>query len=861
VVTYVASPSTKFLWDAVAPEVPLQTTSKKKPKPQGCEACGMAMNCRSPKMKPFGQGALNIMVVGEAPGRDEDEKGRPFLGSSGKMLRQTFRDLGVDLDKHCITTNCVQCRPANNKFPARNKARLCFPRLMSQIQEHKPNVIFAMGERAIETLLGAPFKITVTRMHGRVIPIKELGAWVVCCFHPAYVLRQGGGRVERNLLAGDLASGLAYIDKPLSPVPFDENKYELVTDMNRAIKVVESFMGKDEVCFDYETTCLMPHHKEAHILSVAMCKPDLKSVCIPFDHNNHWTDAELLALWDVWTAFLVSHTPKVVQTERFEQMWSRKMFGRPINNVVWDTQLATHIIDYRGRTTSLEFMSFVEWGMRYKKEIDRSKLSELSLDDLAKYNCSDSSAQEGIRQLQGERLDKRTKKAHVFFRGCVGVLFDMEENGLKVDLKALDILDQKTKEKLAYNLALIDDCKSLKEYEAINGKLDLDSSQQLGKFLYQHNKIRPPKPSSKAGNFSVDADSIQSILKMKLEPDVSQFLNAYAAWKKNTKLKGTYIDGWRREMGEDHIVHPNFSLATTETYRSSCHDPNAQNIPVRNPLQAQIRKVIVPRHDFFLECDYSGAEVRVIAMYSKDKKLIEEIIGHFDTHRKWAAKLFKMKPADVPKDIRYNGKNGFVFPEFYGSWYRPIAENLGLDEQHVKHVEAEFWNTYSGVAKWKDRLMTHYEEHGFIPTLLGFCYYAPMRKNKIINSPIQGTAFHLFLDGVRKANDEMKRRELKSFLCLEVHDSALADVVDEECEEVVSILETNMTAKRFKWQGEVPLELEWKIGQNLLEMEDIKLDEAEEVKPGTGLEAPAIQHTVSADRTPVASRGGTLHQD
>ena len=119
----------EFFFDVA--EFTANTAKKSKPKTKrvrtavsrvsrnSCDGCKLQQGISSPKMEPYGEGRMNILVVGEAPGKQEDKKGRQFVGRAGEMFRKTARSLGLDIDIDCVLTNVVQCRPPANctKYP------------------------------------------------------------------------------------------------------------------------------------------------------------------------------------------------------------------------------------------------------------------------------------------------------------------------------------------------------------------------------------------------------------------------------------------------------------------------------------------------------------------------------------------------------------------------------------------------------------------------------------------------------------------------------------------------------------------------------------------------------------------------
>lgn len=304
------------------------------------------------------------------------------------------------------------------------------------------------------------------------------------------------------------------------------------------------------------------------------------------------------------------------------------------------------------------------------------------------------------------------------------------------------------------------------------------------------------------------------------------FLDLYMPYKKLAKLHGTYLQGIQREVDPNGILHAFFSLLTAVTFRSNSSNPNFQNIPIRNPKIGRIiRQLFIPRNGRALcEIDISGAEVRIAATYNHDPRLIDYILDPTkDMHRDMASECFKADVDQVSKQMRYAGKNMFVFPEFYGSWFKECAANLweysrnrsiqltdgtpvrdhlknnGLRtsdrfEEHIKEVERAFWeDRFAVYTEWKDKWWSDYLKRGWFETLTGFVCKGVMKRNDAINYPIQGTAFQCLLWALTKVRKILKRRKMKTLLIGQIHDSLLADVPFEEMDEYVSIVRTTIT--------------------------------------------------------------------
>ncbi len=140
-------------------------------------------------MPVFGEGdrSANLMFVGEAPGRDEDLSGRPFVGRAGQLLTRMIHAMGFERSQVFIA-NIIKCRPPQNRTPAVDEIATCIPFLEEQIASIEPRVIVALGSPSARTLLST--ERTITALRGGTYPFpKNDRIVVVPTFHPAYLLR------------------------------------------------------------------------------------------------------------------------------------------------------------------------------------------------------------------------------------------------------------------------------------------------------------------------------------------------------------------------------------------------------------------------------------------------------------------------------------------------------------------------------------------------------------------------------------------------------------------------------------------------------------------------------------------------
>jgi DNA polymerase len=152
-----------------------------------CTRCALA-GTRTQVVFGVGDPRAALLFVGEAPGRDEDLAGEPFVGRSGKLLdRLMFEEIGIDRSR-CYIANVVKCRPPQNRNPALDEIEACRPYLEAQISHINPAVVVTLGNFATRLLLVSTEGIR--QLRGSVYPFRE--GHLVPTYHPAYVLRAGG---------------------------------------------------------------------------------------------------------------------------------------------------------------------------------------------------------------------------------------------------------------------------------------------------------------------------------------------------------------------------------------------------------------------------------------------------------------------------------------------------------------------------------------------------------------------------------------------------------------------------------------------------------------------------------------------
>ena len=154
-----------------------------------CEKCDL---CCTRTHVVFGTGNPNaeVLFIGEAPGRNEDEQGLPFVGRSGQLLDQYLKAIHLDREKNVFITNIVKCRPPENRDPLPNEWDACIPYLREQFRLIKPKIVVCLGRIAAQRIIRPDY--SVMKEHGQWV--EKNGVYFTATLHPAGLLRSPGNK-------------------------------------------------------------------------------------------------------------------------------------------------------------------------------------------------------------------------------------------------------------------------------------------------------------------------------------------------------------------------------------------------------------------------------------------------------------------------------------------------------------------------------------------------------------------------------------------------------------------------------------------------------------------------------------------
>ena len=291
------------------------------------------------------------MIIGEAPGAEEDRTGKPWQGKTGRLLQETLKEIGIDLFEDCISVNAVNCLPPNNRTPTKKEIDCCRDiKVLKALAEHSPKKIILLGGVALTSFLGDRWKKKlggITMWRGFAAPDQDYKAWVCPTFHPSFVSRMDSREVtvtwKRDLQrAFNMAN---YITEYLNPKIIYLKNLKKLPNPKKAM-----------TAFDYETTGIKPHAIGHRIKCASIAyssdtvytfmMPGRKKKLIPF------------------LKFLLNKgIKKIGANTKFEEQWSDVRLKTEVKSWYWDTMLTAHVLDHRKGITGLKFQVYVYLGI------------------------------------------------------------------------------------------------------------------------------------------------------------------------------------------------------------------------------------------------------------------------------------------------------------------------------------------------------------------------------------------------------------------------------------------------------------------------------------------------------------------
>ena len=368
------------------------------------------------------------------------------------------------------------------------------------------------------------------------------------------------------------------------------------------------------------------------------------------------------------------------------------------------------------------------------------------------------------------------------------VLSRMERAGVRVDEERLQTLSREYEAQLA---------RTLHEIYALAGcEFLVSSPKQLQDVLFEKLKL-PAVRKTKTG-YSTDESVLEQLATQHELP--AKIL----AYRRLAKLKNTYVDALpplvNRHTGR---LHPTFHQLGAATGRLSAANPNVQNIPIRSEEGVRIREAFVPAEGaLLLSADYSQVELRILAHYSGDASLIEAFRAGEDIHRRTAAEVWGVTPAEVTAEQRARAK-AVNFGIIYGLSSFGLANQLGIATGEAQETIDTYFARYRGVRRFIDETIAAAQGDGFVSTYLGRRRQLPDLRSRnrtlrqaaermAVNTVIQGTAADLIKAAMLSIDRALESARLSARMILQVHDELVFDVPRSEVPAVTRLVQQKM---------------------------------------------------------------------
>lgn len=840
----------------------VKSLSRPDGKVRSCLRCGRSSKCSSPKIPIYGEGKKKLMIVLPYPSEMADKKGQP-CGQHFRKLQSLLKENKIDIHTDCWVTYAVRCSGTNILGEA---IECCRRFLLQSITHYAPSAVLIFGMEGVISLIGSRWKKDlggIEKWQGWQIPDQELKTFLC----PTYSLHSLDGKnTEPYEICISKAIHKAVMCLNREFPAFKEPEVVYLEDLQEL-----NTISAPITAFDYEATGKKPHGAGHKIVcaSIAVSPDKVYTFLMPKSPQERKPFTDYLKNENIC---------KMAHNMKYEDTWSRVRLRTEVKGWSWDSMLAAHIEDNRSGICSLKFQIYIKFGIvDYDSEINPylraeddkdsnaiNKVEELLSTEegtrkLLKYCAWDSALQYRLAMWQRQYMSHTTGQTEISpicsdFMSAYTLMHEgalafskAEGNGLRIDVdyihstqasltRKADRLERKIKESDFFKKW------SMSKKTPVN----IDSNAMLAEYLYNVLKIEPKKFTDK-GTPSTDEEA----LTMLHIPECDMLIQR----SKFTKLRDTFLEGFLREQ-VNGVMHPAFNLHLVKTYRSSSSNPNFQNIPKRDTFAfTTCRNAIYPRKGCqLLEMDFSGMEVSIAACYHKDPNMLAYLNDPTkDMHGDMAAQIWCIDNFDKHKDshsmLRKSAKNAFVFPQFYGDYYKNNADGLctwaklphsgkwsakdgiELEEgihlgqhmiskgiksfdafvEHMKEIEDHFWNVrFQKYGEWKEAQWQFYLENGYVPLKTGFVVQGVMNRKETMNYPIQGAASHILLWSFIELTRQLEERGMKSRLVGQIHDAMDLDVHPDELEEVYKMIvqiATIEVRKRFKWIN-VPLRID-----------------------------------------------------
>lgn len=554
-------------------------------------------------------------------------------------------------------------------------------------------------------------------------------------------------------------------------------KAVLLDTKEKLFEAIETLKDEDVIALDTETDSL--HVRSANMVGFSFCVNENEAYYVPIAHN-YLGVGKQVNIEDAKEAMEKIFTCKVVgQNIKFDYHIIKNNLNLTPPTPYADTMVFGWLLDSTSKV-GLDFMSqkFFNYPMKpFKEMVGRGQnFSNVPIEEACFYAAEDAwMTLKLFCKLKNLLEPTLLDEARLIENGFTNILFEMEQNGIKVDTKFLNKLLKNANETLS---KLTKDIYILSETE-----FNINSVKQLGTVLFEQLGL-PPSRKTKTG-YSTDEKVLHSLIdKHEVIPKILEYRELY-------KLKSTYFEPLIKLGNQDKKsrIYTSFLQTGTSTGRLASREPNLQNIPVKTKLGREVREGFVAKEGCRLVgLDYSQIELRLLAHFSQDPDMVKAFSEDKDIHLETAVKIFGEQEAKGKRNIAKSINFGLL----YGMGARKLGQTLEISSKEAKGYIEEYFASFKTIKEFIQSTQEKTKEDGYIETLLKRRRYFDYAKatpmllamydRESVNTLFQGSAADLIKLAMLKFSKEVTR-EYDARLLLQIHDELIFEVEQEKAQE------------------------------------------------------------------------------
>ena len=508
---------------------------------------------------------------------------------------------------------------------------------------------------------------------------------------------------------------------------------------------------------------------------------------------------------------------KIGQNLKYEMIVLRSA-GVELAGVEFDTMVASYLLEAGDRNHGLDELAkrYLDHNTIKITELIGTGKNQKRMDEVPVARVADYAAEDALlpwllrplleKQLHETGLQSLYAELEL---PLIGVLAELEYNGIRVDTGRLSQLSLQHAERLE---TLQHEIIGLAGHE-----FNIASPKQLQKVLFEEQGL-PVVKRTKTGP-STDAGVLEDLAQLHDLP--ARIID----FRQVSKLKGTYVDALPDMVHPTTgRVHASFNQGVTATGRLSSSDPNLQNIPVRSEAGREIRSAFVPGQEdwVLLAADYSQIELRVLAHFSSDQRLFEAFANDEDIHARVASQVHGVELAEVTPEMRRKAK-AVNFGVIYGQSPFGLAKQLGIDADEAADFIDAYFDGYPRIEGFLDHVLADCHKKGYVETILGRrrrisgVRADPGRQKNLaertaVNTVIQGSAADLIKQAMVRVFGQIVQKGLETRMLLQIHDELIFEVPSHNLDDLAQLVVDEMV--NGVQQLSVPLVVDLKAGPN-----------------------------------------------